>query len=162
MLNQFHARFLSVQSSFVGHIPGGFHLVLSWPHGHLMLGSSHSLPDRWDKWGSRGGLWKWDMLYAPNEQTSIPYIIWGFPEMGGTPIAGWFIMENTNLKWMRTGGTPMTQETSIKYTLSAVAVGGSEAIPMSDKAWDGSGSLVIRTNSKMGRQFWMCKRLRYY
>ena len=82
------------------------------------------------------------MGYAPNEQTSIPYIIWGFPEMGGTPIAGWFIMENTNLKWMRTGGTPMTQETSVKYTLLAVAVGGSEAIPMSDKGWDASGSLV--------------------
>ena len=28
------------------------------------------------------------------------------------PPNGWFIRENPNLKWMRTGGTPMTQETS--------------------------------------------------
>jgi hypothetical protein len=26
---------------------------------------------------------------------------------GGTPIGGWFIMENPNKKWMRTGGTPI-------------------------------------------------------
>ena len=26
---------------------------------------------------------------------------------GGIPIAGWFTMENPNLKWMRTGGTPI-------------------------------------------------------
>ena len=25
----------------------------------------------------------------------------------GTPIAGWFIMENPSYKWMRTGGTPI-------------------------------------------------------
>ena len=27
---------------------------------------------------------------------------------GDTPIAGWFIRENPNPKWMMTGGTPMT------------------------------------------------------
>ena len=26
--------------------------------------------------------------------------------MGGTPIAGWFMMENILLKWMKTGGSP--------------------------------------------------------
>ena len=31
----------------------------------------------------------------------------------GVPEDGWFIVENPNLKWMMTGGTPMTQETSI-------------------------------------------------
>ena len=30
----------------------------------------------------------------------------------GVPKDGWFIVENPNLKWMMTGGTPMTQETS--------------------------------------------------
>ena len=34
--------------------------------------------------------------------------------MGGTPIAGWFMMGKSHRsKWMMTGGTPMTQETSI-------------------------------------------------
>ena len=33
---------------------------------------------------------------------------WGYPKF-----AGWLIKENPNLKWMMTGGTPMTQETSI-------------------------------------------------
>ena len=30
----------------------------------------------------------------------------GVSTNGGTPIAGWFIMDNPNLKWMMTGGTP--------------------------------------------------------
>ena len=30
---------------------------------------------------------------------------------GGIPIAGWFIREDPNLKWMITSGTPMTMET---------------------------------------------------
>jgi hypothetical protein len=34
---------------------------------------------------------------------------------GGTPIAGWFIRENPSLTWMRTGGSPMPQETSICF-----------------------------------------------
>ena len=37
---------------------------------------------------------------------------------GGTPIAGWFIMEQhgkTIYKWMMTGGTPMTHLTSISF-----------------------------------------------
>ena len=33
--------------------------------------------------------------------------------MGVPPIAGWFMMENPNLKWMISRGTPMTQETTI-------------------------------------------------
>jgi hypothetical protein len=46
---------------------------------------------------------------------SIPVFIisylffWPFGEI---PIS-WKIQENTHLKWMMTGGTPMTQETSI-------------------------------------------------
>ena len=40
--------------------------------------------------------------------------IWGFPARhGGTPNWMVFLMENPHLKWMMTGGTPMTQETSI-------------------------------------------------
>ena len=30
------------------------------------------------------------------------------PYMGVPPIAGWFIVENPNLKWMMQRGTPMT------------------------------------------------------
>ena len=33
--------------------------------------------------------------------------------MGGTPIAGWFVMENPMKLGLMTGGSPMTQETSI-------------------------------------------------
>ena len=29
----------------------------------------------------------------------------------GSPIAGWFMMENPDLKWMMTGGPPMTART---------------------------------------------------
>ena len=33
----------------------------------------------------------------------------GFPARhGGTPIAGWSIVENPNLKWLRTWGTPIS------------------------------------------------------
>ena len=33
---------------------------------------------------------------------------WGFPARhGGTPINGWIIRENPNLKWMKTGGIPI-------------------------------------------------------
>ena len=33
---------------------------------------------------------------------------------GGIPIAGWFMIEHPKQKWMMTGGTSMTQETSIE------------------------------------------------
>ena len=43
--------------------------------------------------------------------------IWCLHSHGGSPIAGWFtnvyFMEIPNLKWMITGGTPMTQKTSV-------------------------------------------------
>jgi hypothetical protein len=29
--------------------------------------------------------------------------IWGVPQMGGTPIAGWFVMENPPKKWIIEG-----------------------------------------------------------
>jgi hypothetical protein len=32
--------------------------------------------------------------------------------MGGEPQNGWFIMENLNLKWMITRGTPILEKTS--------------------------------------------------
>ena len=32
----------------------------------------------------------------------------GFHSHGGTPIAGWFIRENPNLKWMITRATPIS------------------------------------------------------
>ena len=35
---------------------------------------------------------------------------WRFPKMGCIPIAGWFIMEHTKQKWMRTGGSPTFME----------------------------------------------------
>ena len=46
---------------------------------------------------------------------SIHYRQMGVSINGGTPIAGWFIRENPSLTWMRTGGSPMTQETSICF-----------------------------------------------
>ena len=32
----------------------------------------------------------------------------GFHSHGGTRIAGWFIVEHPNLKWIMTGGTPIS------------------------------------------------------
>ena len=45
--------------------------------------------------------------------SSIYHYIWGFPINGGTPKWMVFKMKNAIQKWMMTGGTPMTQETSI-------------------------------------------------
>ena len=48
-----------------------------------------------------------------------------FPEMGSTPLAGWFIPWKIRLKWMITGGTPMTWE-----NLIWVAVFSTQNIPV--------------------------------
>ena len=39
----------------------------------------------------------------------------GFHSHGGYPIAGWFIGENPIYKWMITGGTPMTSESTMYF-----------------------------------------------
>ena len=41
---------------------------------------------------------------------------------GGTPIVGWFIMENPNLTWMMTRGTPPFQETSISKPMNFIYI----------------------------------------
>ena len=50
------------------------------------------------------------LLYRHDYGT--PWLYGGFHSHGGTP-NGLLIRENPNLKWMMTGGTPMTWETSI-------------------------------------------------
>ena len=39
--------------------------------------------------------------------------MWSFPQIGGTLKFMVFVRENPFVKWMMTGGTPMTQDTSI-------------------------------------------------
>ena len=39
---------------------------------------------------------------------------------GGTTIAGWFIVENPNLKWMISRGTPMYGEARLAESFGAV------------------------------------------
>jgi len=39
---------------------------------------------------------------------------------GSTPIAGWFMMENPNIKWMMTGGSPHLGNIHIKMNRIAV------------------------------------------
>ena len=43
--------------------------------------------------------------------------------MGSTPIAGWFIMEHPNLKWMITRGTPMTKRKPPSFVLGGSSHG---------------------------------------
>ena len=40
--------------------------------------------------------------------------IWGVPKMG-IPRNGWFILDNPNLKWMMTGGTPTLGNLQISH-----------------------------------------------
>ena len=51
------------------------------------------------------GLWKCARRPAPLDGLASPF---GVSINGESPIAGWFIVENPNLKWMRTGGTPIS------------------------------------------------------
>ena len=67
----------------------------------------------WTPWRARS--WEalsWSSLSPPEQQGQR------FPEMGvalnwGTPIAGWFIVENPNLKWMMNRGSPISRNFSI-------------------------------------------------
>jgi hypothetical protein len=44
----------------------------------------------------------------------------GFLKWGGYPIAGWFIREKPNKKWMSRGTVPLFQETSILHDFALV------------------------------------------
>ena len=44
---------------------------------------------------------------------SVIELIWGFPKIRATPIAGWFIVENAIKMDDDWGYTPMTMETAI-------------------------------------------------
>ena len=39
-----------------------------------------------------------------------------FQSHGGTPIAGWFVRENPNQKWMMTGGSPISWTPNVDET----------------------------------------------
>ena len=51
------------------------------------------------------------MGFINQHTTNSDYSYWGVLSHGGSPIVGWFHEKSEN--WMMTGGTPMTQETSI-------------------------------------------------
>ena len=71
------------------------------PEGSVAAGVSSVSGSRFD----RPMRW-WDELFLDVWLRSFRYgafLKWGFP-----PIAGWFIREYSNLKWMMTGGTPIS------------------------------------------------------
>ena len=59
---------------------------------------------------SRRGAWLNPSLFMPKSPTCPGFedLHMGMSLNGGTPIAGWFIVENANLKWMMTGGYPIS------------------------------------------------------
>ena len=63
------------------------------------------------KWDRNSGINGNRMVHNSNIAV-ISGNIEGFHSHGGTPIAGWFIRENPNLKWMMTG-VPLFKETSM-------------------------------------------------
>ena len=49
------------------------------------------------------------------EQMAVVVSIWGVPARHGVSKTGWFMMENPNLKWMMTGGTPISGNLYMGY-----------------------------------------------
>ena len=73
----------------------GYYMVIIWEY----MGVSK-------KWDRNSGINGNRMVHNSNIAV-ISGNIEGFHSHGGTPIAGWFIRENPNLKWMMTRGTPV-------------------------------------------------------
>ena len=42
---------------------------------------------------------------------------WGFRSHGGSPIAGWFVREHANLKWIITRGSPVSGNLHMGITM---------------------------------------------
>ena len=83
----------------------------------MVGGTTRCTTERICRW-----LWDWGLTNAWPKDLRLPtpqglQDVWRWLDvsivLGVPPIAGWFMMENAIYKWMITGGSPMTMETSI-------------------------------------------------
>ena len=82
-------------------------LISYVPHSKHMF--SQLSPWKSPKLGIRNLCPPWLRSARASLKPASPIHFWGLPwRLGGTPIAGWFSMENTNPKWMMTRDTPIS------------------------------------------------------